>query len=96
MISLKEAFDFEDGGRAYQCHVEEQERRGCGEAWWWFGVSGDDNRYAPFRADTGDTEVSVRSRVVAYYEDRVSRRGAGWQDRRFTPHTARGAAPPPA
>jgi hypothetical protein len=37
-------------------------------------VSGDPNRYAPFRAAAEDTEASVRERVVAYYGDRLARR----------------------
>lgn len=76
MVSMTGAFDFVDGGRAYTCRVEEPDR-GRREAWWWFGVKGDDNRYAPFRADVDDTEASVRHRVVVYYEDRVARRGWG-------------------
>ena len=60
------AFDFVDGSRAYTCRVEEADG-GPPEAWW-FGVAGDDNsRYAPFRADAGDTEASVCARVVLNY-----------------------------
>ena len=76
MVSMNGAFDFVDSGRTYRCCVEEPSR-GPREAWWWFGVKGDDSRYAPFRADVGDTEASVRARVIAYYEDRVARRGWG-------------------
>ncbi len=74
MVSMTGAFEFSDGGRNYSCRVEEA-ARGAREAWWWFDVGGDRSRYAPFRADVGDTEASVRERVVAYYEDRVARRG---------------------
>lgn len=81
MTSNSGSFDFEDGGRAYACRVEEGDH-GRREGWWWFGVAGDDNSYAPFRADADDTQDSVRARVVAYYEDRVARRGWGaWSDR---------------
>ena len=76
MVSMTGAFDFVDGGRMYKCRVEEPDR-GAREAWWWFGVAGDGSRYAPFRADVGDTEASVRARVIAYYENRVTRRGYG-------------------
>ncbi len=76
-----DAFDFTDGGRRYACRVEAP-RRGQADAWWWFTVTGDDAQYAPFRAEAGDTPDSVRPRVLAYYEDRLSRRGgAPWQDR---------------
>ena len=66
MVSMRSEFAFEDGGRCYACRVEEQ-RAGRPEAWWWFGVSDDATRHAPFRAVQGDTEASVRARVVAYY-----------------------------
>jgi hypothetical protein len=78
------AFDFTDGGRTYSCRVEAP-RGGRAEAWWWFSVSGDQARYAPFRAEADDTEANVRPRVLAYYEDRLARRGVPWQDRGDTP-----------
>lgn len=90
MASMKEMFRFENGGRTYTCQVEAQ-RGAPTEAWWWFGVSGDASRYAPFRAEDGDSEASVRSRVLAYYEDRQARRGWVWRDR-----GAAAAPPPPA
>jgi hypothetical protein len=82
MVSMTGSFEFVAGGRAYACHIEEP-HLGRREAWWWFDVAGDPNRYAPFRAEVGDTEASVRSRVVEFYEDRLERRGwAWWQHRR--------------
>lgn len=78
---MKTTFAFEDSGRTYTCRVEEQ-RNDRPEAWWWFDVSGDNNRYAPFRASSGDSEASVRSRIVAYYEDRLKPRVfTSWRDR---------------
>ncbi len=68
-------FEFEDSGRTYACNVE-QPRAGRAEAWWWFGVSGDGHRYAPFQAVAGDTQQNVRSRIVAYYADLLERRAA--------------------
>jgi hypothetical protein len=73
MESTTGAFDFVDNGRTYKCRVEAL-TRGRSDAWWWFGVSGDDSRYAPFQATDDDTPASVRPRVVAYYEDRIARR----------------------
>jgi len=67
------AFDFEDGGRMYTCSVE-QARATRTEAWWWFGVSGDRQRYAPFRAGADDTQDSVRWRIVSFYGDLLTRR----------------------
>jgi hypothetical protein len=73
MVSTPSAFAFEDGGRCYTCRVEEA-HAGRPEAWWWFGVAGDDTRYAPFQAALADTEASVRLRIVAYYGDSFARR----------------------
>jgi hypothetical protein len=78
MVSKAGAFDFVDGGRTYTCRVEEASG-GREDAWWWFGVAGDNGRYAPFRADVGDTEDSVRARIVAYYEGHLARRGWIWR-----------------
>ena len=69
------AFEFTSDGRDYRCQVEERSSGLGRTAWWWFGVSGDRSRYAPFVATTDDTESSVRQRVVAYYDDLVERRG---------------------
>lgn len=81
MTSMTGTLAFTDGGRAYTCRVETPQR-GRTDAWWWFAVTGDDARYAPFRADADDTPDSVQPRVVAYYEDRIARRGgAPWKDR---------------
>ena len=68
-------FDCTDGGRDYHCTVEERRSSLGTTTWWWFGVQGDRSRYAPFVASTEDTEMSVRSRVVAYYDDLIERRG---------------------
>ena len=81
------AFDFEDGGRRYSCRVEAP-RAGM-DAWWWFDVSGDANRYAPFRAEASDTESSVRTRIVKYYEERLA-------PREYTHRFGRPRAPQPA
>jgi hypothetical protein len=62
------AFSFEHGGRTYACTPEKHDSTG---AWWWFTVSNDSQRYAPFEAASGDTRSSVRARIVAYYERRV-------------------------
>ena len=80
MESTTGAFVFVDGGRTYACRVEAP-GRGRADAWWRFQVCGDQARYAPFRAAADDTTDSVRPRVLAYYEDRLARRGVRWQDR---------------
>ncbi|MEP6692893.1 MAG: hypothetical protein ABJD07_17175 [Gemmatimonadaceae bacterium] len=67
------AFNFEDGGRTYTCTVE-QSRTKPPQAWWWFGVTGDGQRYAPFHASSSDTQGSVKTRVIAYYAALLERR----------------------
>jgi hypothetical protein len=64
------AFSFEHGGRTYSCTTEKRKTPPAG-TWWWFTVSSDSNRYAPFEAVAGDTQQSIRSRIVAYYEHRL-------------------------
>ena len=77
---MKDSFEFEDAGRTFECSAE-QMRKASPEKWWWFRVSTEDqNRYAPFRVESGDTQSSVQQRVVAYYDDLLVRRAAleGW------------------
>lgn len=64
------AFTFEQDGRTYVCTTEERKTPPAG-TWWWFAVSSDPQRYAPFEAVAGDTQRSIRSRIVAYYEHRL-------------------------
>jgi hypothetical protein len=76
-------FSFAEGDRKYQCHVE-RATAGRTEAWWWFEVSGDSHRYAPFHAAASDTEASVRTRIVTYYLNVLARRSepaASWHNR---------------
>ena len=70
---MTKPFEFEENGKRYSCSVEAR-RAIPAEAWWWFSVSGDQNRYAPFRALKGDTVESVKARIVQYYVDRLERR----------------------
>ncbi|HEX6631398.1 MAG TPA: hypothetical protein VF048_09915 [Gemmatimonadaceae bacterium] len=82
MDSMIAGFDFVDGGRTYTCRAAAQ-CRGQADAWWWFVVAGDRNRYAPFRVTSNDTEASVRARIVEYYEGRMAPRvWTSWRDRR--------------
>jgi hypothetical protein len=76
-------FSFAEGDRKYQCRVEGP-TGGRKEAWWWFEVSGDNHRYAPFQAAAGDTEASVRDRIVTYYQNMLARRlepATSWHNR---------------
>ena len=63
-------FEFEAEGRTYTCTTEE--RTGVsGEYWWWFAVSRDAQRYAPFQTSSSDTRASVQERVLAFYNNRL-------------------------
>jgi hypothetical protein len=66
-------FEFEHDSKTYHCSVEPLRAQG-GEAWWWFNVSGDPNRYAPFHAASSDTRDSVKTRIVEYYTNHLARR----------------------
>jgi hypothetical protein len=61
------AFNFEHAGRQFRCTPEKRHIEPIG-TWWWFSVSNDGQRYAPFEVASGDTQASVRARVVKYYE----------------------------
>ena len=92
-------FDFEHDGKTYHCTVAPLRPQGD-EAWWWFNVSGDPNRYAPFHAARSDTRDSVRTRILEYYANHIARRLAPpvprgrWQrPAEATPTAAQAAAP---
>jgi hypothetical protein len=72
-MQMIQEFHFEDGGRTFRCNLE-QPHGSRAEAWWWFAVTGDQHRYAPFPATSDDTEATVRSRIAAYYSDLLERR----------------------
>lgn len=89
-------FSFAEGNRKYECRVE-RPTAGRTEAWWWFEVSGDSHRYAPFHAAAGDTDDSVRARILTYYLNLLARRSepaSSWHHRGNRPVAA--ATAPPA
>ncbi len=95
------AFEFEEDGRSYHCCVEQQRAPRSG-AWWWFGVSGDAQRYAPFQPASGDTKHSIRARITAYYSDLLARRampavprhGGRWQSGAARAQVSQGTTEP--
>ena len=89
---MLKAFTFEDNGRTYNCRVEEP-RGARTRTWWWFDVSEDGQRYAPFEASDEDTEGTVRERVIAYYDHLLVRRAEPPQQRQ---HWARRTKVAPA
>jgi hypothetical protein len=91
-------FDFEADSRTYTCRVEK--RNELADAWWWFGVSGDKQRYAPFRAGADDTRFAIQSRITLYYRELLVRRATPavpWHRRGKPMSLAAGSAasPPP-
>jgi hypothetical protein len=94
-----ESLEFEDGGKTYACRIDDAPGARL-TGWWWFTVSGDGHKYAPFRAEPGDTAASVKSRIVAYYTNHQERRAnptvgrPGW-GRRPGATPAADAAPAP-
>lgn len=67
------SFSFVHDNRTYTCQREESNGSQT-EAWWWFTVSHDGNRYAPFHAASRDTRASVQERIVAYYSNHLVHR----------------------
>lgn len=63
-------FTFEEGGRTYVCTAEKRTTPPLG-TWWWFAVSSDSHRYAPFEAHPSDTRQSIKERIVEFYERRL-------------------------
>ncbi len=86
------SFEFEDDGRTYTCTVETT-RIAPTEPRWWFAVTGDRQRYAPFEAGSHDTQKSVRTRIVAFYNDLLFRRA---QPAEVRQHWAQRGRPPAA
>jgi hypothetical protein len=76
------ALRFESHGRTYDCVVEKAASRDArdgrgrtamvGDGWWWFGVTGDRQRYAPFHDAKDDTAAIVQERIVTWYENLVA------------------------
>ena len=98
---MTKAFEFESDGKRFSCCVEAR-RAAVAEAWWWFTVDGDQNRYAPFRAAQGDTVENVKTRIRGYYMDRTQRLSEAaegrqhWSQRGRPPANAQPQPPAPA
>jgi hypothetical protein len=78
-------FRFVADGLAYTCSTG-QAHPPQRDSWWWFVVAGDRQRYAPFRSTAGDTQESVRSRVVEFYSNRLARLAEPPERRGFGGH----------
>jgi hypothetical protein len=78
----RDTFAFEADDRTFRCTIEPV-HSGNGGSWWWFSVTGEAHRYAPFQADEGDTQQRVAARVVRWYRALLVRRSLPL-DRRTT------------
>jgi hypothetical protein len=72
-VTVLQPFTFEADDRVFACQIE-QGRTKLAQPWWWFTVSGESHRFAPFQPGDGDTIESVRFRVLSYYRELVARR----------------------
>ncbi len=79
--------EFTDGDRTFTCCAETSPAT-PGTLWWWVGVTGESARYAAFRAEAGDTALTLRARILAYYEQLLADRArpatfrSHWSQRR--------------
>lgn len=92
---MSEAFEFEEGGRTYNCRVE-RAKGSLTDGWWWFVVTGDSHRYAPFPSAKGDTVNSVKGRILEYHQNRLARRAAPPVARNHWGKPRKDVAAPPA
>ena len=76
-------FTFEADDRTFACQIEGGRIRV--RQWWWFAVSGESHRFAPFQPSAEETLGSVQSRILSYYRELVARRalvsdrGEAWE-----------------
>lgn len=61
-----ELVQFEDDGRAFTCRSGPSPAT-PGVNWWWLEITGEAQRYAAFRVQTGDTAKNLQPRFIAYY-----------------------------
>jgi hypothetical protein len=66
-------FTFQADDHTFGCRIETARTAGA-QPWWWFNVSGDEHRYAPFQSDASDTVESVQLRIASYYRALLARR----------------------
>ena len=72
---MTHSFEFVEEGRTYTCSLEPSHPSRT-DAWWYFEVTGDRTRYAPFQGVASDTISSVQRRIVQHYSALLERRAA--------------------
>jgi len=70
--AMLQPFTFEADDRVFACQIEGRTK--LAQRWWWFTVSGESHRFAPFQPEVGETVESVQFRVLSYYRELVARR----------------------
>ena len=65
--------EFKDGDLTFTCEAKSSPAT-PGTVWWWMSVTGESQRYAAFRADSGDTQADLRQRIVAFYANLLAER----------------------
>ncbi len=79
--------EFKDGELTFTCRAETSPAT-RGTFWWWMSVTGESQRYAAFRTEPGDTEATLRPRILAYYAQLLADRArpreirSHWSQRR--------------
>jgi hypothetical protein len=93
-----EAVQFQDDGKTFTCEAGSSPAT-PGTLWWWVSVSGEEQRYAAFRKEPGDTAASLRPRILAYYAKLLADRArprithSSWGQRRAANEPTGGAKP---
>jgi len=94
-----DSLEFQDGERTFTCRAASSPAT-PGTLWWWISVTGESQRYAAFRAESGDTAANLRLRVVAYYAQLLADRArprelrSQWSQRRPVQKPAEAVADP--
>ena len=70
---MVQPFIFEADGHTFACGIERRASR-LAPLWWWFSVSGESHRFAPFQPAADDTLETVRFRILSYYRELVATR----------------------
>ncbi|HVD60497.1 MAG TPA: hypothetical protein VNC11_06460 [Gemmatimonadaceae bacterium] len=63
-----DGMQFSSDGLTYTCQPESSIAT-PDVVWWWVTVSGDVQRYAAFRTEKGETQASLKPRVIKYYAE---------------------------
>ncbi|HEY7395767.1 MAG TPA: hypothetical protein VH559_13025 [Gemmatimonadaceae bacterium] len=65
--------EFKDGDLTFTCEAKSSPAT-PGTVWRWMSVTGESQRYAAFRAVSGDTRADLRQRILAFYANLLAER----------------------